>query len=134
MDYFETLDRWAVVKESIRQLQAEERALREGIFNGTFPEPTEGVNKVELPDGRVLKGTYRINRRVLEDRLTSVPKDIREKAFKLRHSLNTGAYRDLTDAQRAKVDEALDIKPGLPSLDIIEPPEEKASNATWSPK
>ena len=109
MGYYETLERWQELKEAIAKLQAEERALREGLFN-----------KYELPDGRILKANYPLRRSVVESNLSAVPKDIREKVFKEYHKLSTGAYRELTDAQRAKVDIALNIKPGLPSLEIVE--------------
>ena len=54
MDYFETLARWQELQEAIKHMQAEEKALRQGIANGTFPEPKEGVNKLVLEDGQVI--------------------------------------------------------------------------------
>lgn len=124
MDYFATLDRWYQLTEAIARLQAEERALREGLFNGTFPSPREGVNKVELPDGRVLKGTYRINRKVLEDKLQEAkfPKSLRDNVFKTKHDLIVSAYRNLDEDTRNAVDAVLEIKPaGLHGLELVLP-------------
>lgn len=120
--WYDKLERWQVLKASIAKLTSEERALRQELFDGTFPNPEEGTNTVELPDGRKIKGVYKITRSVREKDLTRVPKELRDEVFAVKHSLKTRQYRELTDAQRAKVDEALTIKPGLPSLEIVEPP------------
>ena len=120
-DYYENLERWQELSATIKKLKGEERALREALFKGTFPDPEEGTNKHELPDGRIVKGVFKINRRVIEDEITSVPKALREKVFKVKHSLQTRAYRDLTDNQKQIVDAVLKISPGLPSLDVVEP-------------
>lgn len=127
MDYFETLERWQELQAVIPKLQAEEKALREGLFKGTFPNPEEGVNKKELPDGRVLKGTHKLYRNVQERELPNLklsPK-LKEKLFKKKHSLVTGQYRKLDDKTRKQVDSVLIIKPGLPTLEIVEPKGDK---------
>jgi len=121
--WYDKLERWQVLKASIAKLTAEERSLRQELFEGTFPNPEEGTNTAELPDGRKIKGVYKISRTVREKDLTRVPKDIRDEVFAVKHSLKTRQYRKLTDAQRAKVDEALTIKPGLPALEVVPAPE-----------
>lgn len=123
MSYYETLNRWKELKEAISRLQDEERALREGLFGGTFPNPEEGTNKVELPDGRTLKGVYPINRKVVEKELPTLdlPPKAKSKLFKVKHSLVISEYRKLDEETRKKVDSVLSIKPGLPRLEVVEP-------------
>lgn len=121
MDYMETVDRWLELKESIKKLQAEERALREGIFNGTFPDPEEGTNKVELPDGRILKGTYNIRRKLtdIDDfKKLQLSDELNDQLIRVKHDLVLGAYRRLDSDTRKKVDSVLEIKPGLPTLSV----------------
>ena len=119
MDYNETLARWLSLKLAITNLQGEERALREGIFNGSFKKPKEGVNKLELSDGRTLKGTHKLNRKVDQEGAASLPPTVREAAFKTELKLKTSDYRKLSDAKRKQVDKVLTITPGLPTLEIV---------------
>lgn len=122
MSYFETLERWQELQEIIPRLQAEERALREGLFRGTFPDPVEGTNKVELPDGRILKAVHKIYRTVQEDVLAKLnlsPKQ-RKDLFRVKHELRISPYRNLDPDTRKLVDKAIVAKPGLPTLEIIE--------------
>ena len=127
MDYFETLQRWYQVQQALAVLKEEERSLREGLFQGTFPNPKEGVNTVELPDGRVLKGTYVIQRTLIRERYLSewskleLPSQIGMKLIKQDYSLVVSAYRGLPEALRAKVDTVLEIKPALPKLVLQQP-------------
>lgn len=123
MDYFETVARWAELQHLIPRLQAEERALREGLFIGTFPNPAEGVNSVTFPDGRVLKGTHVINRSVKGDP-TSLPKALREAVINFKPELRVGAYKKLEEAERKKVDSIIEAKPGLCKLELILPAQE----------
>jgi hypothetical protein len=120
-DYYATLDRWRELQETIRKLQGEERALREGLFQGSFPDPEEGTNLCELPNGQQLKGVYKINRTPIEDGVKSLPKKLRDKVFKVKHVLNLGVYRSLDHEERLAVDSTLKIKPGLPTLSVLEP-------------
>lgn len=120
-DYYENLDRWAELKSTIKQLTAEERALREGLFAGTFPDPEEGTNKVELEDGRVLKAVHKIYRNVDESRFDSLAPALRKSFFRTKHSLITSDYRKADPALRKQLDNVLDIKPaGLPNMELLD--------------
>lgn len=123
-DYYRTIDRWYELTITIEKLSAEEKALREGLFNGTFPNPKEGTNTVELPDGRKLKGQHRIYRNVREDLLALSPlqKRVRDLIFKVKHDLRVSEYRKLEADLRKEVDAILDIKPGMPGLTLVLPP------------
>jgi len=118
MDYYATLARWQELKLAITKLQEEERALRDGLFTGTFPKPTEGVNKSMLPDGREVKGTYKLNRTVLQDAVPALPATLRKMVFKTTYELKLAEYRKLDKASQKTVDKALTVKPGLPTLEI----------------
>ncbi len=120
--YYDTLARWQELTGTIKQLQGDERALREGLFEGAFPNPTEGTNTMELPDGRKLKGVYKINRIVDEEGLKNLkltPTQLRAH-FRTKHSLLIAAYKALDDHARQILDSVIVSKPGLPTLDIVE--------------
>lgn len=133
MNYFETVQRWVQLKDTIQHLQAEERALREGLFSGTFPSPREGVNSYDLPDGTVLKGTYVINRKLKEDaykenwskivQAAKIPSAVATKLIRTKYELSVTPYKKLDEEQRKAVDGILEIKPGLPKLELVPPKE-----------
>jgi len=129
--YFETLARWQELKAAITKLQGEERALREGLFEGAFQAPVEGTNTMELPDGRKLKGVYNIRRTIREAEFDDlkIPPALRKALFRTKHELKTTAYRELELDVRHVVDTILTIKPGLPTLSIIEAKPDKAEVA-----
>lgn len=120
MSYYQTLERWHQLVATIKTLQDEERALREGIFKGTFADPKEGVNTVALPDGRTLKGTYKLNRTVDQAGVLLLPKKVREAAFKAKFDLSLSAYRTLDEETQKVVDGVLTVSPGMPQLELVE--------------
>lgn len=125
LTYEQTLARWYELKQTIAHLQAEERTLREGLFQGTFPDPKEGVNTHKLEDGTQVKGTYRLNRKVDVEEWEKIrpilTAEEEENVFKVSVSLMTGAYKKLADDRVAIIDKCLTITPGLPSLDVKPP-------------
>lgn len=123
MTYEQTLERWQEVQAAVKRLQDEERTLREGLFNGTFKNPTEGVNKQELPDGRILKGTYKLYRNVDQKAVVNLPEDLRERVIKIKYDLQLSTYRKLSSEERKQVDGIITVKPGMPGLEIVEPKE-----------
>ena len=130
LTYEQTLARWYELKEAIARLGAEEKALREGLFAGTFPNPTEGVNSVTLPDGSVLKGTYVLNRSVnvemYRDHPTAwknamLPAPVKLRIIKHEPKLVKSEYNKLDEKQKQEMDKFLLIKPGLPKLELVPP-------------
>lgn len=125
--YYELLDKWVEAAEMKKRWEREENKLRAELFGGTFPNPTEGVNKHELPDGRVVKGTYKLNRKIDEAALPSVEAAMRDKfqidpesnLIRRKPELAVGAYKKLTEEQRAVFDEAVISKPGSPTIEIV---------------
>lgn len=120
----EVLTRWYVVKDQLKALKEEEQSLREQIFAEAFPTPVEGVNKCDLEGGYVLKGTYKLNRKIIREAYLEkwsslkIPANIGTQLIKTDYSLMIGPYKKLTDDLRKKVDTILEIKPGLPTLEI----------------
>ena len=123
-EWWNSLEEWNQLKDSIAHLTAREKALREMLFAGSFPNPEEGVNTVVLPDGRKLKGTHKLNRKVLEDKLQKVHDELGadtfQDVFKVKYDLVLAAYRKLEPKMQKVVDKALEVKPGLPSLELVE--------------
>ena len=135
MDYMETLSHWETLKGQIKHLQERERELREGLFAGTFPTPEEGTNEYPLPDGRIVKGTYKLNRTLDDELLADLVKKrkvtakVAEKIKRITVALDLAAYRELTDKQRLAVDEAITTKPGLPTLEVVFPAPEAVNGS-----
>lgn len=129
----EHLKEWYVLKQQLDELKNKEIVLRQFIFNGLFTKPEEGINKYEVQDGTgaVVKGTHVINRKVEEDKLEELEKSLQtsdnipqldlDKLIRWKPEVVIKEYRTLTDEQRNLLDQALVIKPGMPSLEIVIP-------------
>ena len=104
-----------------------EQDLRKKVIATVFPAPSEGVNKLDLANGWALKATCPVTRTVddaafdlLRPKLAELGV-IADTLVKTKLSLETKAYRNLSDATRALVDEALTIKPGSYTLELVPP-------------
>lgn len=127
--YFVQLRRWQEVSTAIAHLKDEEKALRESLFQGSFPSPKEGVNTIELPTGEVLKGTHRITRKIDEKlykenwtkivKEAAIPSPIAQSLIKTKYDLRVGPFKKLDEEQQKLVGNVLIIKPGLPSLELV---------------
>ena len=109
------------------QIIAREQALRKKVIANVFPAPSEGVNKLDLANGWALKATCPVTRTVDEAAFDLLrPKlaelgVIADTLVKTKLSLETKSYKSLSDATRALVDEALTIKPGSYTLELVPP-------------
>lgn len=104
-----------------------EQELRKKVIATVFPEPAEGVNKFDLANGWALKATCPVTRTVddaafdlLRPKLAELGV-IADTLVKTKLSLETKSYKSLSDATRALVDEALTIKPGSYTLELVPP-------------
>jgi len=129
MDYAK-LTEWQAAKaeaDKVKHLIEREQALRKEVFSLFFPAPTEGTNKVDLPGGWTLKGTYKIDRKVDEQVVPAVTEALRGMGVNVdlligyEPKLKTTVYRELTAEQRAIFDQALTIKPGSPTMELVAP-------------
>jgi hypothetical protein len=114
-------------KEYLKPLQEAEMKLRKELFAESFPEPKEGVNKLTLDDGRVLNGTYSLERKVDEAALVTNAKRFQEAGINLsalirtKYELDTKTYRTLDAEQLAMIDEVITAKPASPTLVLKAP-------------
>ncbi len=117
---------WHVLKAEAARLNEQEKELRIEIFNMAFPNPEEGskYNKMDLDDGYMLQGDYKINRRIDEAALGEVQKQMDpvmfNRAFRFKPELNKSGFKDLTEEQRSIACIAIIATPGTPSLDIVQ--------------
>ena len=121
--------------ESAKLLITAEQVLRKEVAALFFPTPKEGTNVFKLNDGWELKYTYPITREVdigalgaLKDefaKLEIVVGDLVE----YKPKLVTKEYRTLTEEQVQLFDQALIVKPGSPSLEIVLPAKAKKAGS-----
>lgn len=123
----EEISEWYQVNEQLAALKNKEMLLRKHIFDAKFPDPVEGTNNAELPDGWLLKAKYGLNRNLDIDALNQMATSLREagivpeKLVKWKPELELKEYKTLSAEQRTMFDHCLLIKPGTPSLEIVMP-------------
>lgn len=124
------------LQEQLARVKAAESMLRKRIFDHFFPTPVEGSaeNKYPINDGTgaVLQADYKINRTVLEPELdayktavkdpdANLPKLPLNKLIKYKPELVKAEYNKLTVEERAACDTFLNIKPGMPEVNVVIP-------------
>lgn len=120
---------WQQIANWLEEGKAKEKALREQLAKIFFPEPREGVNKVQLPDGRVLKLDHKINRSIDEPKLDAVMAELPEDSpyrnvgvlVRYRPEIVMNGFRTLPEDQARIFAQAYVEKPGLPALELLEP-------------
>jgi hypothetical protein len=123
----EDINTWYLLQQQLADVKDKEMALRKKIFAATFTQPKEGTNTQALTKGWVMKGQYKVDRKVEVAALTTLSAELREHGIPVdelisyKPELQLATYRALTDAQRAEFDKILIIKPGAPSLEIMLP-------------
>jgi len=121
------INRWYELQEQLAIVKDAEMTLRKKIFAFYFQAPKEGTNTFPLSDGWVMKGGYKIDRKVDEAVLLALGPELRDAGVvttdlvRYKPELSTTEYRKLTEAQLAVFNQALVIKPGSPSLEIVKP-------------
>lgn len=124
------INSWANLRKQIANIKPivdEEMKLRKEIFSSMFPTPAEGVNDSPLHSGWVLKGTYKLDRKIDEAALPAAMEQLRalgvvaDKLVAYKPSLVTSVYKELTAEQRVIFDTALEIKPASPTLELNPP-------------
>lgn len=122
-NYFKVLGQWQDTKAELESLKRKEAQLRKLLFQGAFPNPVEGVNTITLVDGTIIKGTHKITRNIDEAALPAIleqmPEAVRGNLVAYKPSLSVSAYRKLTTEERKTFDQALIIKVGTPTLEVI---------------
>lgn len=126
--YFQRLQEWYALTAEIKQKKEQEAELRRVLFGAFFLAPHEGTNSYPLSGGWSLNGVYVLNRTIRdEDELAlavkkaKIPAATKKKLLVASISISLPVYRELPDDKRLVLDTALDIKPGLPKLEIVPP-------------
>lgn len=124
--FLSKLEQWNNLKSQLVDLTDKERALRIELFGLAFPKPEEGskYNKLDLPNGYMLQGDYKINRRVDEAALGTVQKQMDPiafgRAFRFKPELSNSGFKDLNDEQKKIASQAIIAAPGTPTLAIVQ--------------
>lgn len=124
--YLANLARWQTITRLQGKLGPLENELRKQLFAGAFPDPKEGMNNHTLPDGRIIKGTHKINRNVDQAAVPSAIRQLREDLgakvddlFPTKFSLSKKVLDSLTPEQKKIAATAYVEKPGTPALEIV---------------
>ena len=119
--------------EAVKSVIKAEQDLRKEVIAACFPEAKEGANAVDVGIGWKLKLNYKIDRKVDETTYVDVLSRLRESGVntdvlvEFKPSLKLTGYRSLGEINKAAqviLEEALTIKPGSHTLELI-PPKEK---------
>jgi hypothetical protein len=126
-ELYSKLGEWNTLTAQLTSLKDQEAKLRKEIFDAAFPTPTEGTNTLDLPEGWKLKGTHKLSRSVDESALPAVLEQLRKKKvdteplIKYKPELSISAFRKMNPDHAHILGQALVIKPGMPSMELIAP-------------
>ena len=122
---FHLLVKWYEAKMQLAKLQASERALRDTVVKTFLPDGgKEGTNTVKLITGDELKIVNSFNRKVDKAVWSSILPQMIEAGIDVNEvgetkvELRVGAYKKLSDKQRAIIDEAVTTTPGSVQVSI----------------
>jgi hypothetical protein len=111
-----------------KPLVERELVLRKVVSKLVFPSPVEGAkNRANLPAGWALKLTYSIDRKVEEPVLELNKEQFAtaginvDNLIRWKPELKVKEYKELSEEQRKVFDQALNIKPGTPQLELLPP-------------
>jgi hypothetical protein len=126
--YLRMLAAWEEVDQLRSLIQECEVDMRLRLFAGAFPNPKEGTNSHKLPDGRVLKGQYKINRYINEEVLPATLLALRERGVantdalvRYKPELAKREWNSLSEENKLIFSPAITAKPGTPSFEITIP-------------
>ena len=121
----EEFHEWLRLVDQLAPLKEKEMALRKKIAGFYFQQYNEGTESVKLADGSVIKGKYSYSRDVDTAILGTLREPLAEMGIavdamvKWKPSLDTKAYKALTEEARVVFDQAVTLKIGSPSLEFI---------------
>jgi len=120
------LQTWWGLKQGLKDSKQEEHLLREEAYEYYFPNPHEGVNRLDLGGGFDLKTNvsyiYKVDEAAVEQVTQAQIKKHKlpwDELFVYKPVLDKKVYNNLTAEQQKFVDALLDIKPGAVNLDIV---------------
>jgi hypothetical protein len=132
-DQQNVVDQWTYSQTQLALWKAHEaklRVLAVGILGSA--DKIEGSETITLDDGRRAVVEKKLNYKLRNDngeifqlRAAGLPEEMFVALFPVSYKLNESAYRKLTPAQQQWIAAAVEINPGLPSLTLKPPAEDK---------
>lgn len=126
--YLRMLDAWEQVSLLQAQIKEAEMGMRLRLFQGAFANPKEGTNTHLLPDGRAIKGQYKINRYIDEAALPATLDALRKHGVantdalvRFKPELAKSEWNTLSDEAKLMFSPAVVATPGTPSLEVVIP-------------
>ena len=117
--------KWNSIQAQIKELKEKEITMRKAIFDHVFKFPEEGANKAHIDDLE-LKATvpynYALDADVHSQEFSKMLDDHsidHEKLIKTKASISKSHYKKLSASQQEAIADYVTIKPGLPSLEIV---------------
>lgn len=126
--YLALLAQWQDDRTKLAFYKEREAENRRILFAGAFPNPVEGTQRHKLPDGRTIKGQYKIGRKIDEAALPATLQHMRELGVanadvlvSYKPSLAKREWNTLSDDNKLAFSAAVIATPGMPTLDIEMP-------------
>jgi hypothetical protein len=126
--YLRMLDAWEQVSLLLALVKDCETDMRLRLFQGAFANPKEGTNTHNLPDGRAIKGQYKINRTINADVLAATLAALRERGVantdalvRYKPELAKSEWNSLSDEMKLLFSPAITATPGTPQLEVVIP-------------
>lgn len=131
---FENLQKWWQQQQQLIALKTAEILARKDLVKFYFANPREGTNRLDLGGGYDLKLDFGYDRKVDEAALDATKASefkklglSKDELFTYKPQLNLKAYRKLNAAQRAFIDELMDVKETTPQLHIVPRAQDEAA-------
>lgn len=126
--YLRMLDAWEQIALLQAQIKEAELGMRLRLFQGAFANPKEGTNTHMLPDGRAIKGQFKVNRYIDEAALPVTLAALREHGVantdalvRYKPELAKSEWNTLSDEAKLMFSPAIVATPGTPSLEVVIP-------------
>ena len=123
--YLQLLSEWEENKRMAEHYAALEKDQRALLFAGAFPNPVEGTQRHQLPDGRVIVGQHKVNRRIDEAALTVTLQALREQGVanadqlvKYKPELAKREWNSLSPDMKLIFSTAVIATPGSPTIEV----------------
>lgn len=124
---YSIIDQWRAAKCELERAKEAEVALREEIVRGCFYDRgnplCEGVNKTKLPDGSLVKVTYRLNRKVDLGQYSALRpvlgEDLFFRVFNHTPSISIRTFNTLDVDTQNKINAVLVVTPGSATMEIV---------------
>jgi hypothetical protein len=121
---------WRQAKYTLDEAKKIELTLRQEIVADCFTEDqVEGTERIELGKGWEIKAVKKMNYRFIgkQEEIVSVlgklPHEVSKRLATWKATLSTREFKLLDNTQNKIVSEVIEIKPGTPTLELIQPKE-----------